>query len=500
MRSLQRLRHVRPAVQESAFQQARIHKLDTKAVKRREREIWLRRIRRAVFLVVVALVTIAVISTIAGSRIVASGIVRSNVVVLEAPSDARVARLHVHAGGSVNMGDPLIELQPTAPDRLRAELRARWDATEAQLAWFDAGGELELSGQPQRRDLVAAARRSEALERADGESLAALIPVRIQEQRLAEAAVEAARRDLVAAERSGLAREERQSKELELAQLESEQATLDEARAEDLAAQGIQSKRTTEVATLAARVQAGRVASLKAGLEVLESERVGAVAAAEAALLAAERQMGVATARVDQAEAASRAAAARAAAWSVDAKRHEALAPQAPVRPEVIRKARRAKLSADVQVAKAAYESHVRIFGDRVILANTRGSIDEILALEGSVVKAGDPLVRYHDPASMELVVYATPSATAELMVGDTCTVHCSADGRKGQATILAIGHVWIEAPSGLGRSTGESRVAVTLTLNDEISPFSANARVKAAFETDRWTAFKQRVLNWAQR
>ena len=120
MRSLQRLRHVRPAVQESAFQQTRIHKLDTKAVKRREREIWMRRLRRAAFLFCVAAVSVGVISSVAGSRIVADGLVRGNVVIVEAPSDARVARWLVQAGGSVTMGEPLVELEPTAPDGQRA--------------------------------------------------------------------------------------------------------------------------------------------------------------------------------------------------------------------------------------------------------------------------------------------------------------------------------------------------------------------------------------------
>ncbi len=500
MRSLQRLRHVRPAVQESAFQQTRIHKLDTKAVKRRERAIWLRRLRRAVFLIVIASITLAVISTIAGSRIVANGIVRSNVVVLEAPNDARIARWYVRAGGSVSMGDPLLELEPTAPDPLRAELRARWEASLAQLAWFDAGGELELSGQPRRRDSVAAARRSEALERAEGLGLAALVPVRIQEQRLAEAEIEERRRDLAAAEQSGLGREERQMEELRQARLQSEQAAVDRTRTADLASRGVQSRRESETATLSDRVLAARVDSLEAGLRLLKTERRGAVSAAEAALETAKSRLAVATARVDEAAAAVDAAEARAAAWAQEAERHQGLAPKATVRPETLRKARRARLSADVRVAQAAYDSHVRVFGDRTIFANTGGCIDEVLALEGSVVKAGDPLVRYHDPASMEVVVYATPSATAELSVGDPCTVHCSADGRVGKATILSIGRVWIEAPSGLGRSAGEDRVAVTLTIDDDVSPFSANATVKAAFETDRWTAFKQRVLDWFQR
>ena len=39
--------------------------------------------------------------------------------------------------------------------------------------------------------------------------------------------------------------------------------------------------------------------------------------------------------------------------------------------------------------------------------------------------------------------------------------------------------------------------MAVTLTLEEQRSPLSANARVKAAFDTDRWTAIKQGVLNW---
>ena len=128
------------------------------------------------------------------------------------------------------------------------------------------------------------------------------------------------------------------------------------------------------------------------------------------------------------------------------------------------------------------------------------GKIDEVFALEGSVVAAGEPLVRYQDPESMVVVVYPTPSTAAKLMVGEPCTVHCAADGCVRKARVLSVGSVWVEAPETMSGSAGGNRVAVTLTLEEQGSPLSANARVKAAFETDRWTAIKRGVLDWFSR
>ena len=159
------------------------------------------------------------------------------------------------------------------------------DASLAKLAWFDAGGEMELSGSPLRRDLVESARRNEALERANRRNIAALAAVRQQELNLEETAIEAARRAVVAAKQSGQARELRQVEELHQAQIEAGQASADQARIADLHAEGIQSLRASEVATQSARVQASRAAALEAELALIVAERDGAVNAADAALL-----------------------------------------------------------------------------------------------------------------------------------------------------------------------------------------------------------------------
>ncbi|QDV07917.1 hypothetical protein Poly30_34520 [Planctomycetes bacterium Poly30] len=484
----------------SPFQQTRIHKLDTKAVKRREREIWLRRFRRAGFLVFVALVTVGAISTAAGTRIVADGLVRSSVVTLTAPAQVRVGAWAVRAGGSVEVGDALVELTPTVPDGRRAELRAAWDASLAQLAWFDAGGELEASGHEQRVDRVASARRSEALELAESRRLAQVVVVRREEYRLAEAAAAESRQALTALEAADDATETQQLLDLHRAELEARQAKTEEARASELAAEGLRPRRVAEDATAAAEIEAARLATARAGQDLADVERTNAMELARAALEREAQQITVSAARIAEAEAGVAAARGRAAAWASEAAHHEALGTAEPVRPEAIRSARRARLEADVRLAEAAYRSHVQVFGDRTLLAATAGVVDEILVLEGSIVGPGTALARFHDSASCEITIFASPSATSALAVGDPCSIHCPADGRVAPATIHSIGHVWIDAPEQLGRSSGQARVAVTLTLDEERSPFSANARIKAAFQTDRWTALKQRVLGWFQR
>jgi len=98
------------------------------------------------------------------------------------------------------------------------------------------------------------------------------------------------------------------------------------------------------------------------------------------------------------------------------------------------------------------------------------------------------------------VLLYATPSSAAKISIGEPCSVHCRDDGRRRAATVQSIGSVWIVPPDDLGFDADRARVAVTLTVDDEESPFSANARVKAAFETDRWTAVKVRVSDWFQR
>lgn len=500
MRSLQRLRHVRPAAENSPFQKTRIHQLETKSVKRREREIWLRRLRRAGFLLFIALATVGAISTAAGTRIVADGIARSNVITLTAPANARIGSWSVLAGGSVDVGDPLVELSPTAPDGGRAKLRASWDAQLAQLAWFDAGGELDASGREQRVDKVVAARRSAALELADAARLTQVVAVRREEHRLAQANLVGAEQALNATKAADAAGEKRQAFDLHRAELEVELAIVEEKRAADLAAQGLQPRRVAEKATAAAQVEAARLATARAGLELEDLQRGSTQDVAQATLNRVRQEAAVAAARITEAESSVAAARERANAWSEEADHHEALGPATPLHPEAIRRARRARLEADVAVAEAAYDAHVLVFGDRLLRAATTGVVDEILVLEGSVVEPGTPLARFHDSASSEVTIYASPSATAALAVGDPCSVHCPEDGRVAKATIHSIGHVWIEAPARLGRTSGQDRVAVTLTIDEERSPFSANARVKAAFQTDRWTALKQRVLDWFQR
>lgn len=499
MRSLQRLRHVRPSAQSSTFQQARIHRLDTKAVKNRERAIWIGRLRRLAFLVLLAFGATGAISFVAGTRIVVQGTVRANVALLPSPMDARIADWAVQPGSPVAAGDILGTLEPTAPDTRSRELVAKVEAAEAQLAWFDAGGELENSGLEQRVDRIAAARRSESLELAQRGALERAASVREAEKALADAAVLEAEARLEATVAAGEAQERARVDAVHQADIAADLAERDKEIVRDLGLEGIQSERAVAVAVAESLMATSRASAERSRLDALTIENDGAVALARASLARARATASVAEARLQTARAEIEASAARARAWAREAEHHASLGPAVEVDPITIRTARRAKLLADVEVARQALASHRAAVGTRTIIASSPGSVDEVLKLAGSVVERGEDLIRICDAQHSEIVAYATPSTAARIAVGDLCTVYCPDDGRRAAATVQSIGQVWIPAPEALKLGTG-AFVAVTMMIDDGISPFSADSRIKAAFETDRWTAVKARVSDWFER
>jgi len=501
MRSLQRIQHTRPREEEGPGERpATIHRLDRTAIRRRERRIWLRRAWTLARVALVLGIIGAGFVVLTGSRIVADGVVRANVTHVVAPARMRIAEWLIDVGASLSAGDPIVRLVPVERDTGRGVLAARVDAARARLAWFDAGGEQELLGAEQRMDRVVEAERNGALARAELLTLRSTLDVHGEAVALASSAVDEVRATNNGSAAAVDARRRSAAADVERAEVEFVLARNNAERVKQMGAEGLQSESAVETAIAGREAARATVASLAAVvLEIdVEGSNVRTTGAASEEL--ATRALAVAIAQGHEAEAAIAAAEARVDAFAVEAAHHRQYTPKGPLDPSALRDARRAQLAADMAVAAAALASHDLVVGERVLVAHTSGVVDEILEVEGAVIEPSTVLLRHRENANARVVAYVVPATAADLEVGARCEVRCVAEGTSAEAVIVAVGGVWIE-PAGLppGRSD-EPRVAVTLRLAPDAMPFRANARIKAVFDSDPWTAARRRVLDWFDR
>ncbi|MEM9378561.1 MAG: HlyD family efflux transporter periplasmic adaptor subunit [Planctomycetota bacterium] len=497
MRSLQRIQHARPREEAPAEQQAKIHKLDRRAARRREQRIWLRRALTLVKLAVIAGALTAGFVAMTGSRIVADGVVRAGVTNVTAPRRMRVAEWLTRVGETIDAGDPIVRLEPVEVDTDRVVLLARVEAAKARLGWFDAGGERELLGVDQRIDRVIAAERNADLARADLVELRSTLEVRAESVALATATLERVRADNAGLTASVEARRRSAVADVERAEVVHELARRNAERAEQLQRDGIRSIADVERAVTDRDAARKTTESLDAIVLEIEVEGSNVRRSAAASEAAASRELDVAVAREVEAAAAVEAAEARAGAFEREAEHHRGMAPSGPIQPDTLRAARRDQLLAEVGVAAAALVAHDEAAAERVLVARTHGVVDELLAVIGEVVDVEQPLVRHRDTSAAHVVAYVSPATAADLMVGAECEVRCLPERTSAEASVVAVGGVWIQAPGVPERRRDERRVAVTLQLADGSHHFRADARVKAVFRADPWTAARRRVQNW---
>ncbi|MEM6675745.1 MAG: HlyD family efflux transporter periplasmic adaptor subunit [Planctomycetota bacterium] len=497
MRSLQRIQHARPREEAPAQAEATVHRLDRRAVWRRERRIWLRRAALLGKLLVLAGVVIAVLVALTGSRIVADGVVRAGVTHVTAPRKMRVADWLVDVGQELVPGDPIVRLTPVERDTQRLVLRARVEAARARLGWFDAGGEQELLGIDQRIDRVVEAERNEALALAQVAALQSTLAVRTEAVALASSELEELRVDNAGRIAEVEARRKSAVADVERAEVESEFTILNAKRSTQLRDDGILSQAAVDEAVTGRDASLAIVDSLRAALLQIDVEGSNLKRVAAASEERAARALDVAVAEKEEALAAVAAAEARAAAFAQEAAHHRSLAPEDPLEPGPLREARRAQLVADLMVAGAALSSHDEEVGEILIEAQTDGVVDEVLEAQGVVVEAGTVLLRHRDTRDAQIVAYVSPATAATLEVGATCEVRCVPEQTSAEAMITAVGGVWIEAQNVPARRSDERRVAVTVELAPEAPEFRANARVKAVFRSDPWTAARRRFLGW---
>ena len=498
MRSLQKLPQSRPAPPE---EQAGLELSARQSLARRERAIWLRRLRGLCSFALLVLLGFGLVWLVGGMRQVADGLVLANPIVVQAPARVRVLEVTCRPGQSVRRGDPLVRLEPLTGAEERRPLELAVEQARLRLEWFDAGGELWSFGEQLRSDRIADAQR-------------------LAREAEAERGVTAARVGSLERERMELALQLEAVGTTREGAVESAEERLAEARANaERAHVGLALSRYDTSAS--ARLKREGVTSSRdlVSKNVIHDEARLASDGMEATQRAAEqelltarelddltaRQLDASLGRMDAQIAAAwtevAAAEERRDLWLAMAEYHSRLDPGAEVDPERVRTLRRALLAAELAGAEARVAELDHRRGDRAVVAESDGVVDEVSVRGGTVVEEGTALVTYHEPAAVRVIAYATPELAPSLAIGQGCRVVVEGGGPTLEGRLVSRGTTWAVCPPFLPqRSSRHVDLRVPLVIEvaeaDRVGHLAPNMRLKVVFNPSRVAGMKRRLAS----
>ena len=498
MKSLQKLGHSRPT---SPAERVRLRLVEAEKVAARERRIWLHRLRRGVPLLIAAALLATVFVLVVGLRRVADGLVLAHRVEVQAPARVRVAETFTRPGQTCSPGDPLIRLEAVSGLPERGRLEALIASRRHQLEWFDAGGEAEEFGRALRSDLLAEAER-EAGEAETGRAVAL-------------ARLEGLRRERVELELSLALDFERQEgdiaalvdRELEVAarvrevQAELELAGFDIDAAEQLEWSGVVSQRDVISSRLEREAFEFSSESTIASARALATELATARKTLELDRTRGEAALALSDARVEAARREALAAERSIELWGEIVEYHARLDPGVPDVPR-LRELRRSVLESELDEAEAQLAAHDDAHGEKTIVAQTGGVVDQVFVAAGAVLEKDAALLAYHDPRALRVVAYVTPELAPTVTVGQACRLIVEGDRSEVDAVVASIGSAWTQCPTSLPRRTtrtSDLRVPVVIEVpSAEVAEhFRPNMRLKITFSGGGFDAFRRQVASW---
>ena len=480
MRALRKLDHDRFPDRDSA---ATLRQREREAVKQQEKSVWLGRFVRLAALAGFVAMAFVVAGVISRARSSIEGLVVASMRDLVAPADVVVTELAVTVGQQVAAGDLLLTIAPLNDAELRAAERAVHQA-ELRLALVQAGAGIDVVDTTSRLTGIEEAQRLAARAR-EGEAAAS------------------ARLDSVLAERDAMelrAKHDRARLGEELQALRARKrataAELDAAGAElDLAESKLEAAETLEVEGSTARQ---RVATLRTERETAAEEVRRLTAAAEAidhqinadqgTLDGLDERLAADLKAVDtRLEAARREVAQLRVdreAFYTSAEHRRRLAAGAGD-PALLRSLEIELLQTELEERRAKFEHLSRALGGVTFYAEFAGVVDVVEVTVGSVFNQGKLLVRYFDPETRRIEVYATARQVDLFAVGDRCRVLPPGDAEAIPARVVDKGQAWIPVPPLLNAVEEPEeflRLPMRLHCPELPSVLRPNARVLVVF------------------
>ena len=447
MRSLQRLRHQRPLAPREV---THVQKTEGSAIAKRQAGLRRKRALRLLLGSGVLAIAVLVLHNLLSSRSVVRGVVRTDMEVIRAPARVRVEKVLVVPGQGCEPGDLLLQLSALDVSVERKVLELEVERSAKRVLIAAAGGVLGTTDLNRRQEMLSDAR---------------------VQLRVAEAAARQA-----SAEWQALVRQ-RARTEIELAQekIRSDQsvATL-EARTEELQAQADSFGAERVLAELGAEQGAElhsegivseyeRIAA-EVGSRIAQKEWQGASVSLEAAqaelanaasLNALEGDRGEAVlleldARIAAAQRALELELARRTLWEEVAQERGALLPENPSDAGTLRDLELAMLRIESETAQAKLAAFDARVGNALIHATLRGVVDAVLVREGSIVEAGEVLLRTFDPGGLHVEGYLEPGSEAFLHPGAECTIVPDGGNWSLRGEVSTVASTWEPCPLAL--------------------------------------------------
>lgn len=492
MRSMQRLRHVRVPTEPEV---RRIHDAERRSVARKERRLWLRRLRAATRFALVAVLLVLVGRWIWGGRFLADGLVEADLVVVQAPARVRVAEVFCEPGQRCVRGMPLVRLESLAPPEERRALELALEQDRVRLRLYEAGGELGDGDVARRGERVVEAQREARLAEAERavavaalERLArerAVLELALREEQARQAGLVESLEERVAAARSLIAE----------AQAAAGLADWDARSRLELSVQGLVSDRDLAAALSTRDAARGDLEGLSATARSLAREVEAARAVAALGAGRAHAALDEMAGRLAEGRAQVDALAQRRDQWSALAERQRELgASGAPGEAARLRDLELELLRAQVAEAEARLAAHDARAGQGVIRAQADGLVERVFVGPGSVLEAGEPLVRTYDPTRMRVVAYLDRDGASRAWPGRPCRILGVREELELDGRVRSVDAVWAPCPPALpARAKGSTDMRLPVHVEcvalDEKLQLRPNMRVRVLFKDEEHVA-----------
>lgn len=488
MRTMQRLRHVRPPDEHEV---RRIHSAERRKISRKENRIWVRRLRNFTRLASILLLIALLSWWLLGGRFTADALVESNLVVARAPASVRVAEVYCRQGQRCAVGTPLVRLESLAPAEDRRPLELALEQRRLRLELVLAGGDLGDTDIARRAERFAEAERE--LENAENDRLLALASLESLLRR--RAALELTLRE-ERTERGGVVAslEERVAEAQALVEgglALTSFTDWDVYSRTELNVEGVLSDRATAEALQAQGVAEGEVKGRSAAARAVAKELEAARAIAALGQEKLDRSLAEVDAEVEVARTRARAAADRRDQWFAAAGRlREMGAAEGEGEAARLRAIELRLLAVEVAEAEARLAEYDRGVGELVLESRSEGIVERVLAQPGAVYEGGAELVRLFDPAGMHVVAYLDQDQTAKVTRGQSCLLMPLGSSQTFHGRVESIDAVWTPCPPFLPSNDVAStdlRLPVHIACDalDQLTQLGPNMRVRVLFKDE---------------
>lgn len=484
MKTLQRLRHIRPP---SSEQLNRCRVEEARLVSQEERLRWLRVLKRMALWIVLAGAAVGTGYWIMDLGSTADGIVQANLVVVRAPATVRIAEVFCEPGQHCKKGDPLLRLSSLGGEDARRALEMMVQKRRLRKALVEAGGNLDAVDLSRRGELVAEADREASLATAEYKAALARLKKLINERDtfLIKLQMEDQKNfGQVASLEERLSEAEAL---VEAAHAEKRIAEFDAEKNRNLEASGLMPLRDVLEAESKKDASHKKVESLNASARALQNEKETAEEIWDLEKERAEAALFEVNTRIEEAWCETEATRLRRDLWQELAERRKKLFSSEPVDENRLREIELELLEVEVAEAEALLGKLDRELGNITVRAEFDGIIDQVHVAGGDVVDATTPLASYFDPSKQWVTAYVTPDLAGEDLDGRACTLVPEGDCPSLEGRVASMGWVWVPCPPQIPERSGSAvdyRLPVRIECRGEadLKSFRLNTRMKVVF------------------